>query len=291
MSELEHLLPVQNMCGEIPNWVPEKKAVYWSDFDGRKFYRYYPGTGKYECDDLVLMIGGWGRRKQGGWITSTEKGIAFWDEDTLEFEILADPEKDNDNITYGDGAVDRDGRFLVGTMDFVTFDAPNSTLYSYYPDGILKKLDDGFALSNGIGFSPDGTVLYFTDMFHRRIVAYDYNRSTGHVSGKRTFTVIPEEKGYPDGLIVDSCGYVWSCHWGGSLITRYTPDGGIDRTVELPVPNVACCAFCGEDLTDLYITTAWKGLSGQGRKDYPLSGDVFRLKTDIQGLLEPKFAG
>ena len=234
MSSLEHLLPVQNMCGEIPNWIPEKKAVYWSDFDGRKFYRYYPDTGKYAYEDLKLMIGGWGRREQGGWITSTEKGIAFWDEDTL---------------------------------DFVTFNAPNSTLYSYCPDGVLKKLDDGFAVSNGIGFSPDGKTLYFTDMFHRRILAYDYDRSTGNAAGKRDFAVIPEEKGYPDGLIVDSDGYVWSCHWGGFCITRYTPDGKIDRTIELPVPNVTCCAFCGEDLTDLYITTAWKGLIDQERKD------------------------
>jgi sugar lactone lactonase YvrE len=291
MNNVEQLISVQNNCGEIPNWIPEKKQLYWSDFDGKKFYTYSPETGAYRSHDLAHMIGGWGRRRDEGWIVSTEDGIAFWDENTLSFEFLVKPDEDKENIMCGDAAVDRQGRFLVGTMDVVTFDAPNSSLFSYSPGGKLRRLDSGFALSNGIGLSPSGDRLYFTDMFHRCILTYEYDGNTGGVGTRRVFAEIPEEKGMPDGLIVDSEGYVWSCHWGGWCITRYDRSGSIDRVLELPVSNVTCCAFGGEDLSDLYITTAWKGLSEEERTAQPLAGDLFIVKTDVQGLLEPRFDG
>jgi sugar lactone lactonase YvrE len=279
------------MCGEIPNWIPEKRELYWSDFDGRKFCTFSPETGTHREISLEHMIGGWGRRRAGGWIVSTERGIEFWDEETCTFEFLVEPDAGRENIMCGDAAVDRQGRFLVGTMDVAQFDAPNSSLFSYTPGGSLSRLDTGFALSNGIGLSPAGDVLYFTDMFHRAILAYDYDGDTGAVSNRRIFADVPEEKGYPDGLIVDAEGCVWSCHWGGWCITRYESEGAVERTVELPVSNVTCCAFGGDDLTDLYITTAWKGLSDDERKEQPLAGDLFRLQTDVRGLVEPRFDG
>ena len=128
-------------------------------------------------------------------------------------------------------------------------------------------------------------------MFHHRILAYEYDGRTGKIGKRRVFAKIPKERGMPDGLIVDAEGYVWSCHWGGWCVTRYDHSGMIERVMELPVSNVTCCAFGGDDLTDLYITTAWKGLSEEERDSQPLAGDVFMVKTDIQGLLEPKFTG
>jgi sugar lactone lactonase YvrE len=291
MYKVIHLLSVQNNCGEIPNWIPEKKELYWSDFDGKKFFAYSPKTGAVREHDLQHMIGGWGRRKDKGWIVSTEEGIAFWDEVSLAFDFLVKPDGDRENIMCGDGAVDRQGRFLVGTMDVVTFDAPNSSLFSYSSDGTLVRLDSGFALSNGIGFSPSGDTLYFTDMFHRRILSYEYNGKTGEIGKRRVFAEIPEEKGLPDGLIVDSEGFIWSCHWGGWYITRYDIAGKVERDIELPVSNVTCCAFGGDELSDLYITTAWKGLSEEERTAQPLAGDLFMVETDVQGLIEPRFAG
>ena len=90
---------------------------------------------------------------------------------------------------------------------------------------------------------------------------------------------------------MDSEGFVWSCHWGGWCITRYNAAGKVEKVVELPVSNVTCCAFGGEELTDLYITTAWKGLSEEERAAQPLAGDLFMIKTDVQGLIEPRFGG
>lgn len=291
MHKVEHLHSVQNVCGEVPIWIPEKKAVYWSDFDGKIFYSYFIGTGEVKCRDLDYMIAGWGRRENGGWIASLEDGIAFWDEDSLEIKILEEPEKEKENIKMQDAVVDKKGRFIFGTMDIVTFDAPNSSLYSYSSDMGLRRLETGLALSNGLAFSPGGKTLYVTDMFHYQILAYDYNIETGEIAGRRVLVSIPEGKGLPDGLTVDADGYLWSCHFGGWCITRYSPEGKIDRVIDLPVAIVTCCAFGGDDMTDLYITTANKTLSEEDLKKQPMAGDLFVLRTDIQGLLEPKFAG
>jgi len=130
-----------------------------------------------------------------------------------------------------------------------------------------------------------------TDMFHNQIIAMDYDTAAGTVSNRRTFVEVPAEAGLPDGLIVDADGFIWSAHWGGSRITRYDPDGTIEREVPLPAANVTCMGFGGAELDELYITTAWFLLSDDERAAQPQAGDLFRLKSEVRGLIEPEFAG
>jgi sugar lactone lactonase YvrE len=95
----------------------------------------------------------------------------------------------------------------------------------------------------------------------------------------------------PDGLTVDSEGFIWNAHWAGWRIIRYDPDGKVEREVLLPVQNVTSCIFGGADLDELFITTAWYLLDDEARKEQPLAGDLFRLRPGVQGLPEPAFAG
>ncbi len=113
----------------------------------------------------------------------------------------------------------------------------------------------------------------------------------GNISHRRLFVGVPEEAGAPDGLIVDSEDFIWSAHWGGWRITRYDPTGKIEREIRLPVANVTCLGFGGADLDELYVTTAWSGLTKQERKKQPLAGDLFRIKTDVKGMPESEFLG
>jgi L-arabinonolactonase len=128
-------------------------------------------------------------------------------------------------------------------------------------------------------------------MFHRQILAFDYDILTGIVHNRRVWVHVPETAGMPDGLIVDSEDFVWSAHWGGWRVTCYDPAGKIEREVRLPVANATCLGFGGQDLDELYITTAWYELTKQERKQQPLAGDLFRIKTDVKGLPESEFLG
>ena len=292
MNQPEHLLPVQNQLGESPIWVPEEQALYWVDWGGNPIYRFDPATGEYRTFEVDRPVTAIARRASGGWIVTAQNELAFWDPQTNQFSrVVGHPDPDNPPMCYNDSVVDRQGRLLVGTYDAHDTFAPDSSLYRLDPDGSLHQLDSGFATVNGMGFSPDGRTLYVTDMRHNLIYAYAYDTVSGDVSQRRLFARVPQEEGMPDGLIVDGQGCVWSAHWAGWKLTRYDPDGRIEREVRFPVQHVICCAFGGEHLDELYVTTAWYGFSEEGKKKQPRAGDLFRIKMDIQGLEEPGFMG
>ncbi|HEY3323202.1 MAG TPA: SMP-30/gluconolactonase/LRE family protein [Planctomycetota bacterium] len=290
-NQPEHCLPIQNAAGESPMWVPEERALYWVDCEGDKLFKLDTATGQQQTFPASLPVTAICRRAKGGWISATKKGLAFWDAKTNKFEFIVDPEEGHADHRCNDAAVDHKGRFWVGTMNQKDLFAPTGSLWRLDPDLKLHKMDTGFAVPNGIAFSPDDKTMYVTDMFHGKIVAYDFDLPSGAISKRRDFAVVPKEAGLPDGLIADAQGYLWSAHWGGSRITRYAPDGRIDREVRLPVAQVTCMAFAGQALNELYITTAWVFLSDDDRKKQPQAGDLFKVKLDVKGLLEPQFAG
>ena len=291
MSEIEHVLAVQDEVGETPLWIPGEQALYWIDIEGTRVHRLDPGSGTHETFDVDFPITALARRASGGWIAASKAGVFFWDHRTGESSFLVDPEADNPDVRFNDGAIDRQGRFLLGTLNQKDLAAPDGSLYRLDGDGSIHKLDTGLAVANGIALSPDGRTLYVTDMFHNRILAYDYEVEAGTVSGRRTFADVPAETGYPDGLIVDSEGFVWSAHWGGWRITRYDGDGAIERQIKTPVANPTCLAFGGAEMDELYVTSAWFLLEEADRQAQPTAGDLFRIKTDVTGLEEPAFAG
>lgn len=287
---VELVVPVQDLAGETPIWIPEEDAVYWIDLGDPKVHRYEPATGETREWTLDVPITALARRGKGQWILATKTGLYFWDQEENKTTFIVDPESENPDVRFNDGSIDPRGRFLIGTLNDQDLNAPDGSLYRLDPDLSIHKLDTGYAVANGIGFSPDGGTLYVTDMFNSRILAYDYDLDAGTVSGRRVFVDVPEDAGWPDGLIVDQDGFIWSAHWNGWRVTRYDPEGKIEREVKLPVANVTCMAFGGKDLNVLYMTTAWFMLSDEERAAQPQAGDLFRVETDVKGRLEPEFA-
>lgn len=292
MSELEHLLPVQNQLGESPIWAPEEGALYWVDWGGNPIYRYEPATGQLQTFELDRPVTALARRAGGGWVAIARTDMSFWEPQTNQFSLIAgQPEPDKPQICYNDSVVDRQGRLLVGTFNWDDVEAPDSSLYRLDPDGSLHQLETGFATANGLGISPNGETLYLTDMRHHQILAYDYDTEAGTLGQRRIFAHVPPEEGLPDGLIVDSEGFVWSARWDGWKLVRYDPEGTVEREIRFPVQLVICCAFGGDNLSDLYVTTAWWGFEQEQRAQQPWAGDLFRLKLGVRGLVESAFKG
>jgi sugar lactone lactonase YvrE len=286
MSRIEHILPCQNQLGEGPVWSVEEQALYWVDIVGKSYARYYPETGKHEVVNVGIEIGVLAQRANGGLVMATRDGLAFWDEEKRELEYIARPHGNKPFMRFNDGAVDSAGRFWAGSMSEKT-PPEDGTLYRLDLDGTVHEMEFGVGCSNGIDWSPNDKIMYYTDSEKRHIYAYDFDAATGAISNRRIFVDTSAEAGAPDGLAVDSEGYIWSARWDGAKVVRYAPDGTIDRVIEVPVLQPSSCAFGGKDLDELYITSA---AEGKGiRVKYPLSGDLFRVKTGVRGRLPHKF--
>lgn len=288
MLEVEHVLSIQCELGEGPIWNPAEQTLYWVDILRNTIHRYHPESERHQATSFSDHICAMGFRQQGGLVVAARKHFAFWDGASAALELLAELESDRPKNRFNDGAVDRQGRFWAGTMGPA---AEAGSLYRLNPDRSVERMVTGVGTSNGIGWSPDNRTMYFTDSPLRKIFAFDFDPDTGAVTSRRVHIATPEACGVPDGLTVDSEGFIWSAHWDGHRVTRYAPSGEEDRFVELPVARVTSVAFGGPDLKDLYITTARAGLGENELRQQPLAGDLFKISTDVPGLPEPYFAG
>ncbi len=181
-----------------------------------------------------------------------------------------------EDLRLNDGACDPAGRFWVGSM--ALDERPGAAaLYRFTPGDGLEQVLDGVGLSNGIGWSPDGERMYYIDSLTYRVDVFDFDVAAGTISGRRPFVSVDPSDGIPDGLVVDDEGGVWVALFGGGAVRRYTPDGALDRVLELPVEKVTACCLGGDDGRSLYVTTASLGV------DDPLAGSVFVARVDVPG--------
>lgn len=192
------------------------------------------------------------------------------------------------NLRFNDGRVDRRGRFWAGTVS-ETREPGQAALYRF--DGhSATEMAQGFTVSNGISWSPDDKVMYFADSWARTIYAFDYDIDEGSLGARRVFATFAEGEGIPDGATIDVDGCYWVAHFDGGRISRYTPDGRLDRSILMPVPRPTSCAFVGPRLETLLVTSASFNLSAEQLAAAPLSGGIFALHVGTQGLPDPVFA-
>lgn len=284
MTSLENVVPAQCSLGEGPVWHAGEQKLYWVDLLENTVRTYHPESDEHTVMTFPDMMCALAIRASGGFVVATRKSFAFWDGHSEHVEPIIEIETDIPENRFNDGAVDPQGRFWVGTMgpDY------GGNLYRLNHDLTVDHMETGISTSNGIGWTPDGTIMYYTDSDPRTIYMYDFDGETGDISNRRNFLHNPNVPGVPDGMTVDSEGYIWSARWDGYNITRYTPTGEVDRIVEIPVAKVTSATFGGPDLRDLYITCA---LGQTPRTEQPQAGDVFRLRVDVPGLPEPIFRG
>jgi sugar lactone lactonase YvrE len=289
---VECVLRETAIVGESPVWCPRESALYWVDITGQKIHRFHRTNGTNETFHLPEPVTALALRAQGGLVLSLKKDFAFYDLTTQELTYQGDPEEDKPDNRFNDAKCDRQGRFWAGTMGNVHWDAPTGALYRLDPDGSITCHQTDVICANGMGWSLDSRTMYFTESFRYAIYAYDFDASAGTISNRRVFASLDKNSGgFPDGLTVDSEDHVWSVHNAIGKVVRYTPQGQVERTIELPVPRPCGCAFGGENLDILYITTARETLTPEQIARYPLSGSLFAAVPGVCGVPETQFAG
>ncbi|HEV7186458.1 MAG TPA: SMP-30/gluconolactonase/LRE family protein [Blastococcus sp.] len=222
-------------------------------------------------------------RRDGGAVIAVERGFVLEDADGDLTPL--DPVWSDPGVRMNEGGCDPDGRFWCGSMAYDQ--APGAAaLYRLDPDGHVHTELEGVTVSNGLDWSPDGSLAYYDDTATHRVDVFDYDRDAG-LTGRRPFVRLPED-GNPDGLTVDAEGGVWVALFGGGAVHRYTPAGVLDVVVEVPTPQVTACTFGGPALDQLFITTSREGM---GPDDDPLAGSLFRADVGVPGRPVREFAG
>ena len=278
----EPLFEVGCELGEGPLWHPEENRLYWVDITGHTLYRSTPEMNAYTKSGFETPIGSFGFRADGGFILALGQGLATWDFGQTEPDYIWTPLPARKGLRMNDGKVDPGGRFWAGSMD------PKKSqgeLYRLDPNGSRHTLLNNIGISNGLGWSPDRKIMYYTDSLQSTIYAFDYDLESGGITRQRPFVQLPKDgRGIvPDGLCVDVEGCLWSAQWNGWQVVRYDPLGQPILTIEVPAQQVTSCTFGGNNLAQLFITTALIDLSETQLANQPHAGDVFVAQTETQG--------
>lgn len=266
--------------GEGPMWHPTEKRLYWTDIPAGRMFRYDPAAGSHEQFYDGGVVGGFTIQADGALLLFMARGaVKTWRDGELTTLVRELP--DELNSRFNDVIADPAGRVFCGTMS-----SPDhkGRLYLLDTDGSVRTILEDVGCSNGMGFTGDRKSFYHIDTPTRDVCVYGYDEATGAISGKRVFVHTPDEAGGPDGMTVDSEDHVWVAKWGGARLERYTPEGRLERTVELPAEKVSSLTFGGDDSSDIYVTTAGgdnKAENGAG------AGALFRLRCGVCG--RPEF--
>ena len=282
---MELLYDIKATLGEGPVWDARTGTLYWIDILEQRIYA--NGDVFLEADETIGCLS---PRKGGGLIFT--KRASFWtcEADSTNQTLLSSLTDEPANNRFNDGKCDPRGRFLAGTMDMGEAD-PNGSLYSF--DGkSVTKLFGNVTISNGLTWSPDHTTLYYIDTPTHEVRAFDYDVENGTVGNMRVVVQVSETFGSPDGMTSDTQGNLWIAMWGGAQVTKWNPHTGqLLERIPVPAKNVSSCVFGGKNMNELYMTSARVDLDEATLKQYPLTGGVFRLETNVEGMPMFEFIG
>ncbi len=282
----------QAQLGEGPCWDARRQLLHWVDIERFEFHTYNPATKSDRIINVGTHIGAAVVRKSGGFVVALRDGIYHLDETTEALIKLAEPEPNCPENRFNDGKCDPAGRFWAGTLFIPETEDHRGNLYRMNTDLTASMQMTRVSISNGLAWSPDEKTMYFIDSPTRHCMAFDYEKSSGHISNRRVCVEIPEGEGWPDGMNIDAEGMLWIALWDGWAVRRYNPHNGeLLAQIDLPVARPTSCVFGGEDLQTLYITSASTRLDAEALAKQSFAGGIFKANPGVQGTATMEFLG
>jgi len=286
----------RDRVGESPLWHTAEQALYWVDIEGRFIRRFdwaTRSTRSWQTDERVACIA---LRAVGGLVAGMESGLFTVDlpeaGEKANARLLHAVPHPRAGMRFNDGRCDRQGRLWASTMVMdMGLAAADGVLLRFDSNGLSEPLVRGLLTGNGLGFSPDGRVMYLSDSHPKaqRIWRFELGED-GVPHGQREFVDMNLYPGRPDGAAVDAEGCYWICGNDAGQVHRFTPEGRLDRSLQLPVSKPAMCSFGGPGMEWLFVTSIPPAQPAAGF-DASLDGAVLALRLGVKGLAEVPFGG
>lgn len=272
----------RDLLGECPVWLPQLGLLQRVDITARAIVRLDVGSGREQRYATAGHVGFALPAPGGGLVAGVERRLVRLAAPDAAEAVLAEVEHGITGNRFNDAAFDPAGRLWAGTMSTVR--TPGAAgLYRMSQDGVVERALAGVTISNGLDWNLDFSVLYYVDSTTQQIDAIAFDVDRGRLGARRRFAAIDPRDGLPDGLTVDSDGGVWVALFGGGAVRRHRSDGKLDAEIRLPVTNPTSLTFGGDDLADLYVTSAKHRLSPEQLAGEPLAGSVLRLRPGVRG--------
>jgi sugar lactone lactonase YvrE len=292
MAELRCVAPVGDLCGEGLTWAAAEGCLYWVDIN-RFLVRRLETDGavrSWMFDEPAVALSLTDR--PGTLVVALASRLILWTPDHDDRQPLGPVLADWPQARFNDGGADPSGGLVIGTMgnnvgpegEGLPVAPGRGALFRFERQSGFTTLIKGVGIANTIAWSPDLRTFYFADTLANEISAYAWDAGTGGLGPARRF-LAGFERGAPDGSAVDAEGFLWNARYGGGCVVRVSPDGRIDRILEIPCDNVTTCAFGGPGLGTLFVTTARGGTTKPDR----LAGSVFAVEVPVPGLPERVF--
>ena len=275
---------IASELGEGAFWNYKTQEFYWIDIEGKKFHIYNPKTKTNKSYTMPSRIGTVVPYTNKEAVVALQNGVYKINLETEKLTLLSDVESEIKDNRFNDGKCDPLGNLWVGSMhlDQKQYAA---NLYKISETGETQKMLDSVTISNGIVWTSDTKTMYYIDTPTSKIKAYDFDNKTGEISNERVVVKVSDTLGYPDGMTIDENDMLWVGMWNGNAVIQFNPKTGeLVSKIEVPAHNVSSCAFGGENLDELYITTARVDMSEEELKEKPLSGSIFKVKPGVKGV-------
>jgi sugar lactone lactonase YvrE len=271
--------PEPGLLSEGPRWHEQRQELLWVDILGRRFHRAtVMGDGRHgpiETVELDRDVGVVAPAAGGGYVAAAGQAFLFIDVSGTVTE-LASLTGAPTGVRFNDGACDERGRFWVGTMAYDKSPGAGA-LHRLELDNTVSTVLTGMTIPNGIGWSPEGTVMYLNDSGTGCLYEFDVDQSSGEPHNRRTLVAFEQPGPAPDGLTIDDRGDIWVAVYDGWAVRHYSPEGNFLGAVELPVAQATSCAFGEVGGGTLFVTTGREHLDAQALAGQPDAGRVFRV--------------
>tara|TARA_R110001599_G_scaffold147267_1_gene330598 strand:- start:82177 stop:83046 length:870 start_codon:yes stop_codon:yes gene_type:complete len=281
----------RHQLAEGPFWSQAEQALYWVDIPACQVWCWHQTSNETQHWTLPKKVSAVFTTQSDRLLVALSDEIAYLDKTTGELEHLCDLDTDIAGNRSNDAKCDPNGVLWVGTMDDAEKVA-SGRLWKITPEGKKTLMLEGIGIANTLAWDESRQRFYFGDSMTRKIHAFPYPEFYD-VRQQKPFFEVKEGIG-ADGSCIDSDDCLWNANWDGARVVRYSPDGDVLQTIELPFAKPTCCVFGGENGMTLFITSASVATSDEALANQPLAGHVVAIdltKMNIAGAPSQPFAG
>ena len=278
------VLKASALLGEGPIWDNRANCLWWVDSEWHLIHKTSPSTGNDTIYGSGEFVGSVALTDSGRLALARKNNLAWLDPAKGELKTFCRIEPDIESNRLADGKCDSSGRFWFGSMS--TRFQNTGILYCYDPmRNRLRRMATGITIASGLGWSPNNSVMYFTDSPSRCISKFEFDTLSGRISNREILIDLCDRSpAVPAGLSIDAEGTIWSTQWNGSCLLRISPRGEILEEIPLPVRRPTSCSFGGKCNRTLFITSSSQNLGFSKSTTGISDGDLFALEVNVSRL-------